>query len=75
MAQRIAVHTCNDSIRLYILQNSASQYICSVTGNSEGHCMSLFRRGDGEKGAGRALNIYGKIRGIARKLVFLSKLL
>ena len=60
MAQRIAGHTCNDSIRLYILQNSASQYVCGVTGNSEGHCMSLFRRGGkGGKGGG-ALNVNGK---------------
>ena len=52
MAQRIAVHTCDDSIRLYILRNSASQYVCSVTGNSEGHYMSLVRRVDEGKGGG-----------------------
>ena len=55
MAQRIAVHTCYDSIWLYISQNSACQYVCSVTGNTKGHCMSLFRRDDGGKG--------GKVKG------------
>jgi hypothetical protein len=65
MAHRVAGHTCDGSIRLYILQTSASQYVCSVTGNSEGHCMSLFRRGDRGK-VGGAVNVYGKVRRITR---------